>query len=68
MAARREGVAGHCPFALFTRWFTVEGYSVVEDAGQGRVEDEPADGLYRLAHGGQMGLRGAREPVNSSVR
>ena len=45
MAARREGVAGHCPFALFTRWFTVEGYSVVEDAGQGRVEDEPADGL-----------------------
>ena len=31
-------------FALFTRWFTVEGYSVVEDTGRGRVEDEPAVG------------------------
>jgi hypothetical protein len=31
-------------FALFIRWFTVEGYSVVEDAGRGRVEDEPAVG------------------------
>jgi len=27
-------------FDLFTRWFTVEGISVVEDAGRGRVEDE----------------------------
>jgi hypothetical protein len=32
-------------FDLFTRWFTVEGFSVVEDAGRGRVEDEPAGGL-----------------------
>jgi hypothetical protein len=31
-------------FDLFTRWFTVEGYSVVEDAGRGRVENEPAGG------------------------
>ena len=31
-------------FTLFTRWFTVEGYSVVEDAGRGRVEDEPEVG------------------------
>ena len=31
-------------FALFIRWFTVEGYSVVEDAGRGRVEDVPAVG------------------------
>lgn len=27
-------------FELFTRWFTVEGYSVVEDAGRGNVESE----------------------------
>lgn len=32
-------------FDLFTRWFTVEGYSVVEDVGRGRVEDEPAGGM-----------------------
>jgi hypothetical protein len=31
-------------FDLFTRWFTVEGYSVVEDAGRGRVENEPTGG------------------------
>jgi hypothetical protein len=31
-------------FGLFTRWFTVEGYPVVEDVGRGRVETEPADG------------------------
>lgn len=27
-------------FGLFTRWFTVEGFSVVQDAGRGRVEEE----------------------------
>jgi hypothetical protein len=27
-------------FDLFTRWFTVEGFSIVEDTGRGRVEDE----------------------------
>ena len=27
-------------FDLFTRWFTVEGFSVVADAGHGRVEEE----------------------------
>ncbi|MFM8952721.1 MAG: hypothetical protein ACKOOF_06630 [Planctomycetaceae bacterium] len=27
-------------FDLFTRWFTVEGFSIVEDIGRGRVEDE----------------------------
>ena len=27
-------------FDLFTRWFTVEGYSVVEDVGRGKVESE----------------------------
>jgi hypothetical protein len=27
-------------FDLFTRWFTVEGCSVVEDAGRGKVESE----------------------------
>jgi len=32
-------------FGLFTRWFTVEGYSVVEDVGRGHVENEPAGGL-----------------------
>jgi len=31
-------------FDLFTRWFTVEGYSVVEDAGRGGVGEEPAGG------------------------
>jgi hypothetical protein len=25
---------------LFTRWFTVEGFSVVEDVGRGEVEEE----------------------------
>jgi len=27
-------------FDLFTRWFTVEGCSVVEDAGRGKVDSE----------------------------
>jgi hypothetical protein len=27
-------------FDLFTRWFTVDGYSVVEDVGRGKVESE----------------------------
>ena len=27
-------------FSLFTRWFTVEGFSVVEDLGQGSVAEE----------------------------
>lgn len=27
-------------FDLFSRWFTVEGFAVVEDAGRGRVEEE----------------------------
>lgn len=31
-------------FNLFTRWFTVEGFSLVEDAGRGRVEHEVQDG------------------------
>ena len=31
-------------FNLFTRWFTVEGFSVVEDVGQGAVGEELADG------------------------
>jgi hypothetical protein len=31
-------------FDLFTRWFTVEGYAIVEDAGRGRIEEEPASG------------------------
>jgi hypothetical protein len=31
-------------FDLFTRWFTVEGYSVVEDAGRGGLGEEPSDG------------------------
>ena len=31
-------------FDLFTRWFTIEGYSVVEDAGRGSVGEEPTDG------------------------
>lgn len=35
-------------FTLFTRWFTVEGVSVVEDAGRGRVEDEGPAGEQRL--------------------
>ncbi len=26
-------------FALFTRWFTVEGFSMVEDAGRGAIEE-----------------------------
>jgi len=26
-------------FALFTRWFTVEGFSLVRDAGRGRVQE-----------------------------
>lgn len=31
-------------FDLFTRWFTVEGFAVVEDTGRGVVEDEaPGD-------------------------
>jgi len=30
-------------FNLFSRWFTVEGYSVVEDAGRGPVAGEEAD-------------------------
>ena len=46
---RRELIAwqpdqAHWPdtadFGLFTRWFTVEGISVVEDVGQGSVEEE----------------------------
>jgi hypothetical protein len=28
-------------FDLFTRWFTVEGHAIVEDAGRGRIEEEP---------------------------
>jgi hypothetical protein len=31
-------------FDLFTRWFTVEGYSVVEDVGRGNVESESIGG------------------------
>lgn len=27
-------------FNLFTRWFTAEGLSVVEDVGRGRIEEE----------------------------
>jgi hypothetical protein len=27
-------------FNLFTRWFTVEGFSVVDDVGRGRIEEE----------------------------
>lgn len=27
-------------FALFTRWFTVDGVSVVDDIGRGAIEDE----------------------------
>jgi len=27
-------------FNLFIRWFTVEGFSVVDDVGRGRVEEE----------------------------
>lgn len=27
-------------FDLFTRWFTVDGYSIVEDAGRGSIESE----------------------------
>lgn len=30
-------------FNLFTRWFTAEGYSVVEDVGRGRIEEEKED-------------------------
>ena len=30
-------------FNLFTRWFMVEGVSVVEDAGRGRVGEEAED-------------------------
>lgn len=29
-------------FALFTRWFTVEGFAVVDDVGRGRVAKEEA--------------------------
>ena len=32
-------------FALFTRWFTVDGFSVVEDVGRGRAENEAPDGV-----------------------
>lgn len=31
-------------FAVFTRWFTVDAISVVEDAGRGRVEEEMEPG------------------------
>ncbi len=31
-------------FDLFTRWFTVEGFSVVEDVGRGRLENTPEQG------------------------
>jgi len=27
-------------FDLFSRWFTVEGFSVVDDVGRGRIEEE----------------------------
>lgn len=29
--------------ALFTRWFTVEGFSLVDDAGRGPLADEAAE-------------------------
>jgi hypothetical protein len=31
-------------FSLFTRWFTVEGFSAVEDVGRGRVYEEVEGG------------------------
>jgi hypothetical protein len=30
-------------FALFTRWFTVEGFATVNDVGRGRIGEEPQD-------------------------
>ena len=32
-------------FSLFTRWFTVEGFSVVEDTGRGPVNEESDHGV-----------------------
>lgn len=31
-------------FSVFTRWFTVEGFSAVEDVGRGRVHEEVEGG------------------------
>lgn len=43
-------------FDLFTRWFTVEGYSIVEDAGRGGIGEDPAGGPSRLVLVGRIGI------------
>ena len=35
-------------FGLFTRWFTVEAYSEVRDAGRGPIREEPLGGSGSL--------------------